>query len=59
MKYILLIFVRKTCILRAISGYYGSSQAVLEVNILVIRLSSISGGRKCISLYRVIVYIVL
>ena len=58
-KCILLIFVCKTCILRAVSGYYGSSRTILEANIFIIRLSSISGGRKRISLYRVAVCIVL
>jgi hypothetical protein len=58
-KRVLLIFVCKTCVLRAASGCYGSSRAVLEANALAMRLSSISGGRKCASLYRVTVYVVL
>jgi hypothetical protein len=58
-RYILLIFVYKTCILRAVSGYYGSSRAVLVANTLTMRLSSISGGHKRTSLYRVTVCVVL
>ena len=58
-RHILLIFVRKTYVLRAVSGYCGSSRTVLEANILVIRLSSISSNYKYTSLYRVTVYIVL
>ena len=58
-KYILFIFVYKTCILRVISECYGSSRTILEMNILVIRLSSIFNSYKYTSLYKVIVYIIL
>ena len=58
-KYILLIFIRKTYILQTISRYYRSSRTILEVNILIIRLSSISGNYKYTSLYRVTIYIIL
>jgi hypothetical protein len=58
-KRVLLIFVRKTCVLRAVSGCCGSSRAVLEANALAMRLSSISSGRKRASLYRVAVCVVL
>ena len=58
-KRVLLIFICKTCVLRAVSRYYGSSRTVLEVNTLVIRLSSISGGRRRASLYKTTVCVVL
>ena len=58
-RHILLIFVYKTCVLRAISGCYGSSRVVLVANALAMRLSSISSGCKRASLYRVAICVVL
>jgi hypothetical protein len=49
---VLPFFILKTCVLRVIRGRCGSSRAVLAANVSVMRLSSISGGRKLASLYR-------
>jgi len=58
-KRILPFLVHKTCVLRAISGYCGSSRAILATNASVMRLSSISGGHRHDSLYKIVAYIVL
>jgi hypothetical protein len=51
--------VQRTCVLQVASRCFESSRAVLAINVPVIRSSSISSGRRRVSLYRAAAYVVL